>query len=63
MEAAGASETLVTIYQATRSPILEDVDPSSSCSTFHSSFLNHTQSVGLLGWGISPSQGSYLTQT
>jgi hypothetical protein len=24
------------------------------------SFLIHTQSVGLLGWGISPSQGRYL---
>jgi hypothetical protein len=25
-----------------------------------SSFLIYTQSVGLLGWGISPSQGRYL---
>jgi hypothetical protein len=24
------------------------------------SFLNYTQSAGLLGWGISPSQGRYL---
>jgi hypothetical protein len=24
------------------------------------SFLIYTQSVGLLGWGISPSQGLYL---
>jgi hypothetical protein len=27
------------------------------------SFLIYTQSVGILAWGISPSQGRYLTQT
>jgi hypothetical protein len=29
-------------------------------ASFHFSFLILTQSVGLVGWGISPSQGRYL---
>jgi hypothetical protein len=32
-------------------------------ASFHFSFFNLRQSVGLLGRGISPSQGRYLTQT